>query len=183
MTKPAANEKKYQRLTDVDWEHWKPTEVATLLFVKRDRHVLLIHKKKGMGAGLINGPGGRVEPGETPMAGAIREVQEELRVTPIGVRPAGELLFQFADGFALHGYVFMASECLGVPQETDEAIPLWVTVDTIPYDKMWADDRHWVPLMLAGQPFRGRFVFDGDQMLDIDVAMVPTAATGEKPAE
>ena len=44
---------------------------------------------------------GRVDPGETPEQGAIREAQEELHVTPIGVRKAGELAFQFRDGYSL----------------------------------------------------------------------------------
>ena len=48
-------------------------------------------------------------------------MQEELRVTPTGVQPAGELFFQFADGYSLHGYVFTATGCVGEPQETDEA--------------------------------------------------------------
>jgi hypothetical protein len=30
---------------------------------------------------------------------------------------------------------------------------------------MWADDRLWIPLMLDGKAFEGRFVFDGDRML------------------
>jgi 8-oxo-dGTP diphosphatase len=31
---------------------------------------------------------------------------------------------------------------------------------------MWADDRHWLPRMLRGDTFRGRFLFDDDTMLD-----------------
>jgi len=73
----------------VDWETWVPTERATLLFVIKDGQVLLIHKKKGLGAGKINGPGGRLEPGETPEQAAIREVQEELLVTPVNSRRVG----------------------------------------------------------------------------------------------
>jgi hypothetical protein len=34
---------------------------------------------------------------------------------------------------------------------------------------MWADDRLWFPLMLAGQGFAGWFVFEGDAMLDARV--------------
>jgi 8-oxo-dGTP diphosphatase len=34
---------------------------------------------------------------------------------------------------------------------------------------MWPDDRHWMPLMLAGQSFSGRFLFDTDRMLDHEV--------------
>jgi len=86
------------RLTDIDWERWEPRERATLLFVIRGGEILLIRKLRGLGAGKINGPGGRIDPGETPLACAVREVEEELRVTPLGVEPRGELRFQFVAG-------------------------------------------------------------------------------------
>jgi len=159
----------YNTLSDVDWSSWVPRERATLLFVIRDGQVLLIHKKKGLGAGKINGPGGRIEPGESPLQAAIREVEEELLVTPTGVREAGELKFQFVDGFSIHGYVFTAKDCVGEPQETDEAIPIWTPLDKIPYDRMWQDDHVWVPLMLKHKPFVGRFLFEDDTMLGYEL--------------
>jgi 8-oxo-dGTP diphosphatase len=161
----AHNQRVYTRLEDVDWHHWHPQQRATLLFVLRDSQILLIHKKRGLGAGKINGPGGRLEPDEAPLQGAVREVQEELQVTPIGVQPCGELAFQFVDGLSIFVYVFVAQNCAGEPQETAEAIPLWVPLTEIPFDRMWADDRLWFPLLLAGEPFQGRFLFDGDILL------------------
>ena len=161
-----------RRVADIDWDRWQPRDRATLLFVLRDGQVLLIHKKRGLGAGKINGPGGRIEPGETARAGAVREVQEELGVTATGVSERGELAFQFVDGYSIHAVVFVANGCVGEPQETDEAIPVWVSTDRIPYHRMWADDPLWVPLLLAGQRFSGRFVFDGDRMLDHDLRLV-----------
>jgi 8-oxo-dGTP diphosphatase len=155
----------------VDWERWSPRERATLLFVVRGREILLILKKRGLGAGKINGPGGRLEPGETPLACAIREVQEELGVTPLDVRACGDLRFQFLDGLSIHGSVFCAADCEGEPRETDEAVPLWTPVDAIPYERMWADDRLWIPHLLAGRRFEGRFLFDAEVMLDGDVAL------------
>lgn len=159
----------YNKLSDVDWSSWVPRERATLLFVIRDGHVLLIHKKKGLGAGKINGPGGRIEPGESPLQAAIREVEEELLVTPTGVREAGELKFQFVDGFSIHGYVFTATDCVGEPTETDEAIPIWTPLDRIPFERMWEDDHVWIPLMLAQKPFVGRFLFEDDTMLGYEL--------------
>ena len=153
----------------IDWTAWQPTEHATLLFVLVDGKVLLIRKKTGLGAGKINGPGGRIDAGETDEEGAVREVEEELRVTPTGVRKAGELFFQFVDGYALHGVVFSAAGYTGVPTETREAAPLWYPVDGVPFDDMWADDRLWFPHLLSGRGFKGWFVFDGDAMLDARV--------------
>jgi 8-oxo-dGTP diphosphatase len=165
MNKPSV----YARVSDIDWSRWVPIERATLLFVIRDGKVLLIHKKKGLGAGKINGPGGRIEPGESPRDAAIREVQEELGTTPLNVAQRGELRFQFVDGFSIHGYVFTADDCDAAPRETDEAIPIWTPLEAIPYDEMWADDRVWLPLMLEGKEFSGRFIFDDDRMLDHEV--------------
>jgi hypothetical protein len=34
---------------------------------------------------------------------------------------------------------------------------------------MWEDDRLWIPLVLEGVPFFGRYLFDDDVMLDYDV--------------
>jgi 8-oxo-dGTP diphosphatase len=150
----------------VDWQRWQPTDRATLVFVIRDGEILLIRKKRGLGAGKINGPGGRLEPGETFEACAVREVQEELCVTPTGIRYCGENRFHFVDGYGIHVRVFAASDIEGEPRETDEAAPLWTPVSAIPYDEMWEDDDLWLPLVLAGRRFSGRFVFDGDTMLE-----------------
>jgi len=151
---------------EIDWVAWRPSEKATLLFVLSDGHILLIDKKTGLGAGKVNGPGGRIDPGETALQGAIREVREELCVTPTGVREAGELSFQFVDGYALHGSVFTATGYQGELCETVEAAPRWTPLESIPYERMWADDALWLPLLLRGQRFRGYFIFDGDSMLD-----------------
>lgn len=157
------------RVEDIDWNSWTPHQEATLLFVIRNGDVLLIHKKRGIGAGKINGPGGRVGPGETPLAAAVREVEEELRVTPRGVSKVGEVLFHVLEGVAIRIHVFRASDVDGEPRETDEAKPLWVAVDRIPFESMWEDDRQWFPLLLEGRPFQARAVFAGDDLVDCEV--------------
>jgi 8-oxo-dGTP diphosphatase len=157
------------RFEDIDWTAWTPHEQATLLFVRQADRVLLIRKKRGLGAGKINGPGGRIDPGESPRECAIREVQEELLITPIGVEARGELAFQFVDGYALYVHVFSAIGREGEPQETDEAAPFWFRLDAIPFDEMWADDRLWFPHLLSGAFFRGRFLFAGDTLLGHEI--------------
>ena len=154
--------RRYERFEDLDWTRWQADERATLCFVIRGGEILLIRKKRGLGAGKINGPGGRLEAGETPLECAIRETQEELCVTPTGVELAGELRFQFTDGYSLHGIVFRASGCIGEATETDEAVPLWTPVGGVPFDEMWADDVLWFPHLFAECHFEGRFLFDSE---------------------
>lgn len=169
----AKSKRTYTTFESIPWHDWVPQERATLLFIRQGGRILLIRKKRGLGAGKINGPGGRIDPGETAEQCAVREVQEELCVTPTGVTAVGELLFQFTEGYSLHGYVYTASGYQGTPTETDEAIPLWTPENAIPYQEMWADDRIWLPFMLQGHTFTGRFLFDGDSMLGYDVEVKP----------
>ena len=152
-------------MSEPDWTSWTPKERASLCFVVEGGRILLIHKKRGLGAGKVNGPGGRLEPGETALDGARRETEEEVGVTPTGLEKAGELHFQFVDGYSLHCSVFRASGAEGTAVETAEADPFWVETGKIPFDKMWTDDRLWIPWMLAKRPFLGYFHFDGDKML------------------
>ena len=156
----------------MDWKNWIPRERANLCFIVKDGRVLLIRKKRGLGAGKINGPGGKIEAGETALESAIREVQEEIGVTPLAIEDRGVLHFQFADGYSLECAVFVAGDLAGEPIETEEAAPFWVAIDAVPYEEMWADDRHWLPQVLAGARFNGWFVFDGDRMLSQRVEFI-----------
>ena len=149
----------------MDWNHWQPRQLANLCFIVKDGRVLLIRKKRGLGAGKINGPGGKLEHGETALAAAIREVQEEIGVTPLLLEDRGVVRFQFTDGYSLHCAVFVARDFSGELIETDEALPMWFAVDGVPFHEMWEDDQHWLPQVLAGGSFQGWFEFDGEKML------------------
>jgi 8-oxo-dGTP diphosphatase len=149
----------------INWTSWQGEMLATLMFIVRDGHVLLIEKKRGLGAGKINGPGGKIEPGETPLQAVIRETQEELCITPHAPLKLGELWFAMSDHPHILCHVFRSENFSGTPTETAEAVPLWSALDAIPYQRMWEDDRHWLPLLLEKTPFLGRFVFAGERMV------------------
>ena len=105
-------------LPSIDWDTWQPTIRATLMFVVRGDEVLLIRKKRGFGMGKVNGPGGKLDPGETELDCAVRETQEELGITALNPVKRGELWFHFVDGLAMHVAVFQAMEHEGEAVET-----------------------------------------------------------------
>ena len=149
----------------IDWATWSPKTPATLMFIVRDGQILLIEKKRGHGAGKVNGPGGKIDPGETPLEAAVRETQEELGITPNAPRKLGELWFAMSDVPDILCHVFRADGFEGEPVETDEAVPLWTPLDAIPYERMWVDDIEWLPLLIRETTFRGRFVFEDERLL------------------
>jgi 8-oxo-dGTP diphosphatase len=72
--------------------------VAACALIDADGRVLLAKRPQGRPmAGLWEFPGGKVEPGETPEAALIRELEEEL-----AIRVAPTCLAPFT--FASHGY-------------------------------------------------------------------------------
>ena len=148
----------------IDWGQWTPEMRATLMFIRDGNEVLLMRKLRGIGAGKINAPGGKIEPGETPLEGAIRETQEELLVTPLEPRKMGELFFAMSDLPDIFVHVFMAKAFSGKAGETEEALPRWTRISEIPYDMMWEDDEHWLPRMLEGETFRGYFYFESERI-------------------
>jgi 8-oxo-dGTP diphosphatase len=156
----------------IDWSRWVARIRGTLLFCRRPGEVLLMRKKRGLGAGKINAPGGKVEPGESPLQGAIRETEEEVCVVAHAADWRGELFFQFVDGLSIHVDVFESWDFSGEPAETDEALPAWFAEAQIPYAEMWEDDVAWLPVMLAGQRLRFWATFDGDRMLDHRLELV-----------
>ncbi|RMF00282.1 MAG: 8-oxo-dGTP diphosphatase [Alphaproteobacteria bacterium] len=144
---------------------WRPDEVGTLLFLRRDDEVLLIRKKRGHGAGKINAPGGKIDPGESPLQAAVRETVEETGVVVTEAMLAGRFRFVELNGPQWLGFVFLASLYEGEPRETEEADPFWCPVTALPFDQMWEDDRHWLPRLLEGERLEGDFLFDDGRLL------------------
>ena len=152
---------------NIDWESWEPAEKAVIVYIidRKRNNLLLIHKKTGLGKGMINAPGGRIEKGESPEASAIRERQEEVSLKPLNLEKRVELHFQFTSGYSIYGDVFFSEAWEGEMAESDEAKPFWCDLDKIPWEQMWEDDKLWLPQAMEGKKLRGFFIFDDEKML------------------
>lgn len=128
----------------------------TNVFVVFEGKILLGMKKRGVGEGLYNGFGGKVEPGETPLEAAHRELKEECGID-LPLIHAGRLLFLSAamPSWAFHIELYRSAPGLstytGELAESDEMRPEWFPLSSIPYSQMWSGDKLWLPLVITGE--------------------------------
>ncbi|HEY6018811.1 MAG TPA: NUDIX domain-containing protein, partial [Candidatus Paceibacterota bacterium] len=127
---------------------------ATLAIIEKDGQVLLGYKKKGVEeiSDILNGPGGKVETGETPEQCVVRETEDELGILLDIYSLEKVALITFLAGgiadFIVH--VYRTSVFMGEPQETRVMVPHWFPIIAIPYERMLEGDREWFPNVLAG---------------------------------
>ncbi len=142
---------------------------ATLVFLVRGNppaEILLGFKKRGFAQGKLNGFGGKIEANETIESAAARELREEsgVQVDLTDLKRVARLEFFFPaqPDWNQIVYAFLAERWHGEPIETHEMKPVWFNTNSIPYDKMWADDNHWLPLVLRGRRVDATFTFKVD---------------------
>ncbi|MBI4458412.1 8-oxo-dGTP diphosphatase [Candidatus Uhrbacteria bacterium] len=137
-------------------------KVVTLCVVRRGNQVLLGFKKRGFLAGKWNGFGGKVQPGETVLAAAARELKEEAGISCRSFVHRGIVCFhEEVPNTVFEMHVFEGTDIEGEPVESEEMRPQWFPVAVLPYEGMSPDDKHWMPVFFTGNKFRGDFYYDG----------------------
>ncbi len=51
--------------------------------------------------------------------------------------------------------------------------PQWYAVSQLPFDAMWADDKHWLPRVLAGEKIVADFAFDTTDADFLSISIKP----------
>lgn len=143
-------------------------KVLTLCMIHEHPRILLGMKKRGFGAGRWNGFGGKVAPSETIEEAAKRETLEEIGIEVTSLKKVGILEFRFEENpDILEVHIFRIESFEGDPTETEEMRPQWFSVDEIPFDDMWPDDKYWIPLFLEGKKIKGGLLFDNPDIATI----------------
>lgn len=124
------------------WEKSKPAAVLVPV-VKRAEGLRLVLTERSAAlsthAGQVAFPGGRIEPGESAGAAALREAEEEIGLPPVQVEPIGFLPPYFSGtGFRVQPLVGLVSpEALFAPDPGEVArvfeVPLAVVLDPARY--------------------------------------------------
>ena len=136
---------------------------TTLLILRKDNKILLARKKRGFGFGKWNGVGGKVEEKEIPEEAMIRETQEEISVTPIEYEKIGIIRFveYIKEELTTNDmHLYIATKWQGVPKESEEMQPKWFSINNLPWEEMFSDDKYWLPLVLKGKKLDAFFEYD-----------------------
>lgn len=149
----------------------RPKKMMNIGLINKNNQILLAMKKRGFGEGWWNGYGGKIKPGESIELALEREIKEEAGIKIVKYKKRGVLTFETQNEEELiEVHLYHILEYEGEPQESEEMLPKWFSVDAIPFDSMWPDDKHWMPLFLAGKNFEGKFLFDKEKnLLDFEL--------------
>ena len=126
----------------------------TICFLKQGDKILLLNRDKPQWMGAWNGVGGKIEQGETPLVGALREINEETGIALQDITYKGKITW--TDGITNFGcmYAFIAELPESYPYVTPikvaEGILDWKDLTWIlhPQNVGIADLKYYLPKML-----------------------------------
>lgn len=126
--------------------------ITTLIYAQRGDAVVLLRRRKEPNRGLWSPPGGKVEPGESPLANARRELEEETGLAAGDMRLAlvvSELEITTGERWLM--FVFHSRDLLGeLGDGSTEGKPLWMDIHSIKDLDTPPADGHILEAVLAG---------------------------------
>lgn len=142
-------------------------KLFTLVFIKRKNSVLLGLKTRGLGKGLWNGFGGKVEENETVEDCAKRELEEECNLIAKDLKHIGVVKYDLMyDNSADVVHIFTCTKFEGRETASEEMNPIkWYEFDKIPFQQMWPDSIHWYPSMLSEKYFSAQVTYSDENTI------------------
>ncbi len=156
---------------------------AVVGYLLDENKILLGERKKvssGLGQNLVAGIGGKVgdhpeTKNETLEEAMDREADEEIgdRENPLRViekQDMGRVRFIFTHKAPDSQWnqdvrIYAITKWEGTPVETESTKPMWFETNKIPWERMWEDNQHWLPKVLAGQRINATFLYRDDNKI------------------
>lgn len=139
---------------------------ATVSLLVRENKVVLALKTAKIGAGCRNGYGGGIDPGETVLGSAIRELGEEAGIEASPEHFEKMAIMDFHNmksdntSFICRVHFFIVRDWDGEPKESLEMTdPRYFDIDDLPFDHMMPADKEFFPLILSGKKIIGKATY------------------------
>ncbi|WP_303926431.1 8-oxo-dGTP diphosphatase [Subdoligranulum variabile] len=141
---------------------------TTLCYLEQDGCYLMLHrikKKKDVNHDKWIGVGGKFEPGETALACALREVQEETGLTMQNPQYRGIVDFYCAPWPAERMHLYTCTEFTGTMTDCNEGTLEWVPKEAVQNLPIWPGDKLFFKLLAENAPFfHLKLTYDGDTL-------------------
>ena len=141
---------------------------TTLCYYERDGKTLMLHrvkKKNDVNHDKWIGVGGKFEPGETALACALREVQEETGLTMQNPQYRGIVDFYCAPWPAERMHLYTCTEFTGTMTDCNEGTLEWVPKEAVQNLPIWPGDKLFFKLLAEDAPFfHLELTYDGDTL-------------------
>jgi 8-oxo-dGTP diphosphatase len=141
------------------------TRTVTCFIVQSSRVLLQKRPAGKLWAGMLNGPGGKVNPGERAADAIIREVLEETGLQIVNPEPRGSLFLHIPSPkrVKLSVDIFIVNTFHGNALER-EGVLSWYDRDELPFEAMWADQKYWLRAVLDGLSVDGKVRYEPDSL-------------------
>ncbi|GLC87179.1 NUDIX hydrolase [Lysinibacillus piscis] len=156
----------------------------TICFLKRGDCILLLNRDFPHWMGAWNGVGGKIEPNETPLAGALREIREETGIVLEDITYRGKITWRDDDEIFGCMYAFIAElpedYAYVTPIKVAEGILDWKELSWIfhPQNVGLAELKDYLPRMLNdSNNYEYVFTYVDKELMNIEIvplAPVPT---------
>jgi 8-oxo-dGTP diphosphatase len=145
-------------------------KLATLVYVQREGHTLMLHKAKGYQEGKWNGLGGKFEGGESPEECMKRETFEESGLVVEEAQLKGFLTWPDFDGEDdWYAFIFVVTKFSGELKASDEGTLEWIPDAEVMSLNLWPGDRVFLPWVFGNKFFSGKFIYERGEFKEYSV--------------
>ena|SRR3712207_785087 len=126
----------------------------TLCYMIKDGKYLMLHRTKkevDVNKGKWIGVGGKLEKGETPAQGIVREIKEETGYDANECIFRGIVVFNYNDNPSEDMYLYTCDDFAGKEKVCDEGDLEWIDIDKIEGLNIWEGDRIFHRLLREGK--------------------------------
>ncbi len=143
---------------------------TTLAYLMEGENVLLLHRNKkenDLNQGKWVGVGGKLEEGESPEEGVLREILEETGLTPQKLRYRGIITFVSHSWEGEFIHLFTGHESSGTLTPCNEGTLAWKPFSALFTLPRWAGDDIFLKLIQEDAPFFSlKLTYQGDSLVE-----------------
>jgi 8-oxo-dGTP diphosphatase len=138
-----------------------PLKVSSGIIIKENKYLIQRRFKDKPFAGIWEFPGGKVNQNESLEETLIRELKEEINITPLEMRKSKSYFYTFESGIKIDITFFIIIKFKGIPIPKENQIIEWIDISSQIKEPIFEPDKWVIEYLQNGSEFKkmgGNFV-------------------------